>query len=70
MHTRRTSDYSPHFPSPVKGIPNSPEYNAAVNARREMLKTFENRTPHSQRPRRKTWEQRMELRAKNFKVKA
>lgn len=70
MHTRRTSDYSPHFPSPVKGIPNSPEYNAAVNARREMLKTFENRTMPVTRPKRKTWEERMSLRAKNFKVKA
>lgn len=53
MNTRRTADYSPT----MKG---SKAENAAINARREMLKVFESR-PVPVFKRRKTWAQQMEI---------
>lgn len=59
MHTRRTSDYTPTMPG-------SKAENQAINARREMLKTFES-TPLHKSSKSKTWEQRMLSRAEGFK---
>lgn len=61
MHTRRTSDYSPT----MKG---SKAENAAINARKEMMSVFAT-APAPVITRRKTWEQRMALRAKGFEIK-
>lgn len=58
MNTRMTSDYSPtKF--------GSSEYNAAIHARREMLRWLTARTPKLP-PVRKTWAERMEKCAKGF----
>ena len=75
MHTRTTSDYSP-LRGPImddngrdvsgRSKKERQEYEKAVNARSDMLKTFEHRVPKKERVR-KTWKERMASRAKNFK---
>lgn len=58
MFSRNTSDYSPTRPG-------SKAENQAINARREMLKHLsERRVPHI--PKRKTWAERMERKARGF----
>lgn len=62
MHTRHTSDYSPCKSG-------SSQENAAIVARREMLKTFEGRTV-TEGPSRKSWEERMQERTSTFRADA
>lgn len=59
MNSRQTADYSPT----KKG---SREENEAIRARKEMLGWFA-AAAKPEAPKRKTWEQRMMQRARNFK---
>lgn len=61
MNTRRTADYSPT----LKG---SKEENQAINARREMIATFAS-APVAAVSRRKSWAERMAMKAKGFEVR-
>ena len=62
MWSRRTSDYSPL----KKG---SKEETRAINARKEMLATFADRTPGVSK-KRKSWDERMALKARAFVTRA
>lgn len=78
MHTRTTADYSP-LRGPImddngrdvsgRSKKERQEYEQAVNARRDMMKLFENRVIKEKRKPRKTWKQRMVEKARNFKEK-
>lgn len=57
MHTRATSDYTPTMPG-------SKDENAAIVARKEMMKVFASRE-YKPKPTRKTWRERMRQRTSN-----
>lgn len=58
MHTRATSDYTPTMPG-------SKDENAAIVARKEMMKVFASRE-YKPKPTRKTWRDRMRQRTSNY----
>ena len=62
MHTRATSDYTPTMPG-------SKDENAAIVARKEMMKVFASRECKP-KPSRKTWRERMRFRTMHIASEA